>query len=202
MEAVKIGQQLIDADILHHVTDDHNFENENLFYRFRMDEDESNKGPSVKHVLNTFKVQKVGWVKRHGTMLAYKRYAVLTVNPKRLYLFKNEMDSFPKSVIDLDKCYLRVSETGECKTEGFSFSLTETAGQKKVHVIGTRTFTDHKDWLKVIAKLDVKTKEEEESVKISGKCVFDFIVEDVHNKFVPLSKYQGKFLIIVNVASR
>ena len=35
-----------------------------------------------------------------------------------------------------------------------------------------------------------------------AKSVFDFSVKDINGNDVPLSKYQGKFLLIVNVASK
>lgn len=35
-----------------------------------------------------------------------------------------------------------------------------------------------------------------------AKSVFDFTVKDIDGNDVPLSKYQGKFLLIVNVASK
>lgn len=37
-EAVRLGQRLIDAKLIHHVTDDYPFRAENLFYRFYVDE--------------------------------------------------------------------------------------------------------------------------------------------------------------------
>lgn len=37
-EAIKLGQILIDEKIIHHVTDDHQFKSDYLFYRFYMDE--------------------------------------------------------------------------------------------------------------------------------------------------------------------
>lgn len=37
-EALKLGQTLIDEKIIHHVTDDHDFKNDYLFYRFYLDE--------------------------------------------------------------------------------------------------------------------------------------------------------------------
>ncbi len=37
-EAISIGQLLVDRDIIHHVVDEHPFRDENLFYRFYVDE--------------------------------------------------------------------------------------------------------------------------------------------------------------------
>ncbi len=37
-EAIRLGQKLIDQKIIHHVVDQHQFENEFLFYRFYWDE--------------------------------------------------------------------------------------------------------------------------------------------------------------------
>lgn len=37
-EAIKLGQNLIEQRIIHHVTDDHDFKSDNLFYRFYLDE--------------------------------------------------------------------------------------------------------------------------------------------------------------------
>lgn len=40
-KAIRLGQKLIDKKIIHHVTDDHNFKDEPLFYRFYKDEEKS-----------------------------------------------------------------------------------------------------------------------------------------------------------------
>lgn len=37
-EAIKLGQKLIDEKIIHHVADDHEFKNAELFFRFYIDE--------------------------------------------------------------------------------------------------------------------------------------------------------------------
>lgn len=37
-EAVKLGERLIEEKIIHHVTDDHKFKSDYLFYRFYLDE--------------------------------------------------------------------------------------------------------------------------------------------------------------------
>jgi Domain found in Dishevelled, Egl-10, and Pleckstrin (DEP) len=37
-DAVKLGQRLIDEKLMHHVTDDHHFEDGFFFYRFYWDE--------------------------------------------------------------------------------------------------------------------------------------------------------------------
>lgn len=37
-QAIQLGQRLIDKNIIHHVTDEHQFEDEYLFYRFYWDE--------------------------------------------------------------------------------------------------------------------------------------------------------------------
>ncbi len=40
-KAIKVGQKLIDKKVIHHVTDDHEFKDEPLFYRFYGDEEKS-----------------------------------------------------------------------------------------------------------------------------------------------------------------
>ena len=37
-EAIRLGQELINLKIIHHVTDEHDFKNDYLFYRFYIDE--------------------------------------------------------------------------------------------------------------------------------------------------------------------
>ena len=37
MEAVELGQLLMNTDYIHHVVDQHNFEDDYLFFRFRQD---------------------------------------------------------------------------------------------------------------------------------------------------------------------
>jgi len=40
-EAISIGQLMLEQNIIHHILDEHNFKNEPLFYRFYLDESES-----------------------------------------------------------------------------------------------------------------------------------------------------------------
>ena len=40
-KAIKVGQKLIDKKVIHHVTDEHGFKDEPLFYRFYSDEEKS-----------------------------------------------------------------------------------------------------------------------------------------------------------------
>ena len=40
-DAIKIGQTMLDKGIFHHVLDEHQFKDENLFYRFKADEGKS-----------------------------------------------------------------------------------------------------------------------------------------------------------------
>lgn len=42
----------------------------------------------------------------------------------------------------------------------------------------------------------------ESEVKASPKSIFDFTVQDIDGQDVPLSKYRGNVLLIVNVASK
>lgn len=42
VEAIAIGQLMIEQNLIHHVLDEHNFKNEPLFYRFYLDEDDNN----------------------------------------------------------------------------------------------------------------------------------------------------------------
>ena len=37
-EAIKLGQVLVERSIIHHVTDEHTFKDDHLFYRFFEDE--------------------------------------------------------------------------------------------------------------------------------------------------------------------
>jgi hypothetical protein len=52
-EGLKIGRELLEAGVIHHVCDDHHFKDEHLFYRFRNDEETEEK--KFSDLLGAFK---------------------------------------------------------------------------------------------------------------------------------------------------
>jgi len=195
-EAEKVGQQLMDADIIHHVTDAHEFKNENLFYRFREDEENKQIGPSVAKVTKEGTVSVEGYMDIKGTIFWNKRYFVLRADEMRLYYFVTHLSSQPSNVLDLSQVELEIAECS-CKTGSYCFTVKEK--KTRVHVICADHSKVQLAWLQALTDIGVKFKEE--NIKTEGNTIFDFSANDIDGNLVPLSNYAGNVCLVVNVAS-
>ena len=79
---------MIDYDYLHHVTDEHTFKNEHLFYRFRDDEntDKEDREMSVAKVRQSCNIGKEGYVIKK---MFYKEEKGTSFIRVFIYLFYN-----------------------------------------------------------------------------------------------------------------
>jgi len=194
-EAEKVGQQLMDADIIHHVLDAYEFKNENLYYRVREDEEGKRKGPSVAKVTKEGKVSIEGYMDLKGTIFWNKRYFVLRADEMKIYYFETHLSSSPINVLDLSQVELEVAECS-CKTGSYCFTIRE---RKFIHVVCADKSKDQLAWLQALTDIGVKFKEED--IDVVGNSIFDFSANDIDGNLVPLSNFAGKVCLVVNVAS-
>jgi len=194
-EAVILGQQLMDADLIHHVHDAHTFKDDNLFYRFREDEDNSSKGPSVAKVLKEGVVAIEGVLDVKSGLFWNKRYFVLRADEVKLYYFETNLSSAPSRIIDLSNSELEVAECS-CKTGSYCFTIKE---KKRSYVLCTDHSKVQLAWLQALTELGVKFLEEK--IDPMGNSIFDFNANDIDGNHCPLAKFAGNVCLVVNVAS-
>jgi hypothetical protein len=195
-DAIALGQQLMDADFFHHVTDDHVFKNEDLYYRFRVDEEKYGKKPSVAKLLKEGNVSIHGELTIKSTLFWNRRYFVLRADKKKIYYFQSNLSSNPTGIIELSEGALEAAEC-ECKSGSYCFTLTD--GKRK-WVLCAENSKTQLAWLEALTAIGVTFREEE--IDVGGvKSIFDYTVNDIDGNVVSLDRYRGNVCIVVNIAS-
>eukprot|EP01102_Stenamoeba_stenopodia_P018601 TRINITY_DN684_c0_g1_i1.p1 TRINITY_DN684_c0_g1~~TRINITY_DN684_c0_g1_i1.p1 ORF type:complete len:275 (+),score=49.28 TRINITY_DN684_c0_g1_i1:197-1021(+) len=195
-EAVRIGQRLLDYDFIHHVTDDHQFKNDKLYFRFRADE-VSSQGPSVASLKLACGVTKSGYVLVKGLLFWKKRYMICKADEQKLYVFITDLDSAPQEVLDLATLQCTVKETGECKPGYYCYQLL---GPKVNYLVCVEKSRDQEGWMQAIN--DAGARFQEEASLSNANSLFEFTADDIDGNPVPMSRYAGKVCLVVNVASK
>ncbi|CAB3999863.1 mechanosensitive ion channel [Paramuricea clavata] len=113
-DAVKLGEDLLNANIIHHVLDRHHFRDHYLFYRFRQDDppNDVNSGPNVAS-LKAECGAKFSWAKSPGFVFWCKHYYVLKNEDTTLYEFKTDLDSSPYQKYDLKDATVAVDNSAD-----------------------------------------------------------------------------------------
>jgi len=193
-EAIAFGEQLMNEDYIHHVADEHTFKNENLFYRFRVDDD--HKGPSVAKLVKSGKITIHSELEMQGWIFYSKKYCLLHAEEKKIYYYNSNLSSDPYGMIDLTKGALETAEC-ECKSGSYCFTLSDGSHKWVLCAFNSKTQTA---WLEALSAVGVNFREEEFA---AGKetSIFDFSANDIDGNLVALDKYRGSVCIVVNVAS-
>jgi len=194
-QAIALGQQLMDCDYIHHVTDDHPFKNENLYYRFRENEDYI--GPSVAKLLMEGQIPVHSDLDVKGLILWNKKHVLLEADEKRMYFYHSHLSSDPSGSIDLKHGVLETAEC-ECKSGSYCFTLSDGKNQKwTLCAYNSKT---QLAWLESLANAGIKFREEDFG-PTAENSIFDFSANDIDGNNVSLDRYRGKVCIVVNVAS-
>jgi len=194
-QSLALGQQLMDCDYIHHVTDDHHFKNEHLYYRFR-DDDDNYVGPSVAKLLLGGHVTVHSDVDMKGLMFWNKRHVLLEAEEKKIYVYHSHLSSGPSAIINLQQGVL---ETAECECKSGSFCFTLSDGKLKWVLCAYNSKTQI-TWLEALSNIGIKFREEEfEPTKET--TIYDFTVNDIDGHPLFLDQYRDKVCIVVNVAS-
>jgi hypothetical protein len=200
VEALEIGNKLIDFDYMHHVTDEHTFKNEMLYYRFREDEDDYNKEDhnlSVATIKKSCEVGKAGYALVKGFQFWSRRYLVLRNDVGKLYFYDNETAIKPLKVLYIDpKFSCSVKEIADCKKGFYCFNVT---GVHESLTISTQRSVDQEQWIEALIACGAVL--ESTAVESAAKLFWELSATNIDGDEHPMSQHKGKVVVVVNVAT-
>lgn len=196
-EAVSLGQKLLDADLLHHVVDEHKFKNEKLYYRFRADEVGYNPATSTTAVALGKTARKKGVLQRRALLSWVDKYCVLRNDHKKLYVFDTDLSPAPSKTVDLSIGKIDVTECGECKKGSYCFNISDS---KEIYTFCAQKSVEQEQWIAALIEGGAAFIEDEAVAKMTAKSLFEFSALDIDKNEVSLKKYEGKVCLVVNVA--
>ena len=202
-EATKILQYALEADMFHHVVDEHEFEDGYLFYRMRMNDDPA-LGPSVSSLAENY--FKAGMVDVKVSSSSTKQRFVVVGKDKKLYTFLNGMSSSPKLVASLDCCSGGdISYCGKCSQESYCLNIilpTDEGVKATRMVICVNSAAEQESWLGALVNGGLVFNEvEEASSADQGNNLYDFSALSIDKELINFNSLVGKVCVIVNVAS-
>eukprot|EP01096_Ripella_sp_DP13-Kostka_P000074 TRINITY_DN1009_c0_g1_i1.p1 TRINITY_DN1009_c0_g1~~TRINITY_DN1009_c0_g1_i1.p1 ORF type:complete len:266 (+),score=84.44 TRINITY_DN1009_c0_g1_i1:70-867(+) len=203
-EAVLLGKQLLEFDLIHHVADRHIFKDEYLYYRFREDDSVNDKvkyvGPSVASLQSSCGIGHSGWVLKKGLIFWNKRYMILKTDELQLYYYNTDLDSTPRAIIDLSEPSTILKEVEGVKKGYYSFQISNST---ESFLFAVERSKEHDAWMDAFISAGVPLTEAPKDSEIEASTsIFDFSALDVRGNNVNLSDYRGKVCIILNVASK
>ena len=125
--AVEFGKLLLRLGLIHHVVNEHDFKNDELFYRFRSDDstEDQQRGPTVAQLSIGCNVAKMGPLETKLPLFGWKQiFALLRADTCTLYEFASELAPEPSRIIKISKCTARVQEDNLAKKGTYGFSVT------------------------------------------------------------------------------
>lgn len=199
-EGIQIGQALLDADLVHHVVDEHNFEDRELFYRFRQDDPPhlSPAGPSVASLKQDCGT-KFGPAQKKGLLKWQQAFIVLRQRDDTLYEFRTDLHSTPSKKYPLKEATVKIDQAAK-----FCLLLTFADIQRSDLRLAFSSDEEQLSWLRAFEKSGASTGQTEEEVEDQVKnagSIFEFSAKDIDGNVVSFEKYRGFVTLIVNVAS-
>jgi hypothetical protein len=217
--AVKVGQALLEHRIAHHITDDADFENDpQQFYAFISQETIEAKmmhsalgqyiaKPEIFHQGNLELRSKGLFGNEKWTHV----YAVLddpAASPRMIHLFKRSSAASPPiESYAVEECMCSLEECMDCKTDWYCFTLKakkRQSGKESTIVMCANHSKRLEGWLSALMEAGVEFTKEEEGEDLSKvKSIFELSARRLGtNEIIPLSRFQGKVCLVVNVASK
>lgn len=205
-EAVRISQILVNTDYIHHVVDEHNFEDGFLFFRFRQDDRPGRaiEGPSATYLKGQEGSLSDVLYKRRTVIGWIQYYFILSPVKKVLYQFRTELESSPISCCSMKG--VRVQPALPRSTGGkYILQFMFPGSAQKDLVLGADSSDIQLSWLQALENIGIEIlqsiNEQEEKVH-SAKSIFEFEARTIDGELVSLEKYRGHVTLIVNVASQ
>jgi len=196
-EAVELGQKLIKYKHLHHISDEHNFKDEYLLYRFYINEKKMIAAMNYSAISNAADCTLKGILIKKGKAKWNDRFFVLQAEQKKLFYYNTPTDKVPKRIIDLFENKLDVSECGECKSGSYCFNIIT---KDRIHTQCAPKSAIQEEWINALVQCGCQFLEDDYS-KVTAKNLFDFNVLDIDKREVSLNAYKDKVCLVVNVAS-
>eukprot|EP00053_Salpingoeca_punica_P022339 m.214241 g.214241 ORF g.214241 m.214241 type:complete len:427 (-) comp33384_c0_seq1:218-1498(-) len=196
-EAVRMLQELVKFGYLHHVCDDHEFQDAYLYFRF------VDLTDITVFKLLQGKKSTAGWVEVQGGFSSKTKYMVLSPEEKAIFEFEKDIGTTPVDSIDLTESPCTVTY-GE-KQGGDRFELRLEFGGKRSTTM-TYVFSRSEDqdiWLQALVNTGASYSEPMIGLAKTAHSVFEFSVLNSYKQNVNLGElFRGKVCLIVNVASK
>jgi len=218
MFAIQVGQALLEYRIIHHLTDDAEFENsKTTLYTFVEHESEQAKKYHAilgGYVADPHKYHQ-GTVNLKGNSFFGEKwinaYAILddpTTKPRMLRLYKRKHAASPPfAEFAIEECLCSMMECADCKLGWYCFTLHVRKGVTHRNVSITLC-TDHskkqESWLEALMQAGVEFEKEDVGKDLSNiKSIFELSAKGLNtDEIIPLSKYRPQVCLVVNVASK
>lgn len=200
-EGVELGQLLVRADFIHHVVDEHHFEDNFLFFRFRQDEPPVDLSGPTMTCIRGQEGSLIGQLYRKR-FFGYSDYTfAFSPSNCHLYQFRNELVMTSMYGYDLNGATVRP----EAKVQANRYFLHISMADKRVLALSAEDSETQLRWLKVFADNDIEilpSEEDEDELVKKALSAYDFVAKDIDGETINLSKYTGHVCLVVNVASQ
>jgi len=198
-EAIDIGNKLIDFDYMHHVNDEQTFKNDNIYYRFRDDEEDNKeyRDLSVAKIRQNCEVGKEGYALVKGFQFWSQRYLVLRNDVGKLFLYDTEASVKPRKVLLIDsKFSCSVNEVTDCKKGYYCFNII---GVNESLLICTKKSVDQEQWIEALVACGATL--ESTSIETTAKTFWELKATDIDGNERSMSEFKGKVVMVVNGAT-
>lgn len=197
VEALSFGNQLIQADLMHHVSDNAGFSDDKSWFRFRADDDHYD-GMSFYGQAKSEHCLKAGPVQHKKGWGWDSRAAVVLSEPAQFMQYDSVYAAKPSKVISLKQAALDLSECEDCKKDFHCFTLSGGDSQMR-HVYCTSASKDQQAFMEALTSLGVTLQRED--LHSSANSLFEFNAARPDGTVVPFSDFAGQVCLAVNVAS-
>eukprot|EP01100_Stratorugosa_tubuloviscum_P013639 TRINITY_DN6966_c0_g1_i1.p1 TRINITY_DN6966_c0_g1~~TRINITY_DN6966_c0_g1_i1.p1 ORF type:complete len:272 (+),score=105.10 TRINITY_DN6966_c0_g1_i1:63-878(+) len=204
-DSVKLGQFLMDNDLLHHVHDEHKFENQNLFYRLRIDEPNKFVGPSAASVRAQCGAI-TGSVFKKGLIFWSPKFLVFTQADQTLYVFNSELDSSPNHIIFFEKTSIKVREAPDYRSGFYTLILVGL----DEYIFSFQKSKEQEKWLQTFIDAGCQFQKQEEIGLITANSLFELSATPLLDpetgkaggKPIDFQMFSNRVCLVVNVASQ
>jgi hypothetical protein len=197
-DAVNIGCDLVRSGIIHHVCDEHHFEDGTLFYRFLSDEPAEILAQR-RHFSALQKIAMNSLLNTKGLLGGWSnRYFALQGGT--LFMYNSEYAPSPSAAYSLEGATCSVTECEECHAGNYAFTL---AIEHQKMTLSTKKSKDQEAWIVALTAagaqfLDNASADE----KTGASSLFELSAKTLDSgQEINFSQFVGKVCIVVNVAS-
>jgi hypothetical protein len=197
-DAVKMGCELVRNGKIHHVCDDHHFEDGFLFYRFLSDEPA--KVLAQRRHFSALGELSMGSELNVRSLIGSWSTKYFCLQGETLFVYKNEYAISPTAAYSLEGAKCSVTECEECHAGKYAFTL-EIDDQKQS--LSANQSKVQEAWLAALTAAGAKFIDlMEESDETASSSLFDLSANSMDSgEELSFSHFAGKVCIIVNVAS-
>lgn len=206
-DGVELGQLLVDTDYIHHVVDEHYFQDGYLFFRFRLDEPPEQgirEGPSVAYMKGQ-EGALISLLSRKRRVLGWTYYLfILCPGSKRIYQYRSELDSSPLLCVDLRNVQV-VPESPKDGSGRYMMHIKANSSETADMCLAADSSDTRLTWLSTLQEAGAEILPElddTDDLVRNAKTIFEFEAKSIDGELVDLSRYRGHVTLIVNVASQ